>query len=311
MNKRKIFRRIGIFVIICITLELVLRYGLGFCDALLYQKSKEYEYIAQPNQDRCRFGAEIHYNSFSQRCEEPDSAKTKVLGLGDSVIFGGTWMDQDSLATTLFTLETGMQMLNISCGSWGPDNCAAYIKKHGAFGAKVMVLVCSSHDAYDVVSHEEVVGIMPNYPDEQYSLAIAELVDRYAWPRICSLFKKVSEKVDPDAAVVASAGKASVAKKTAEFNPGFDELKAIADSLQIPFAIYLHAELGELERQEYNEMGGEILRWANNNDVPVMQGMKYGERKEMYRDVIHLNEKGQRHLAECLKKIVKELMIKG
>lgn len=307
MNKRKIFRRTGIFVIICITLELVLRYGLGFCDALLYQRSKEYEYIAQPSQDRCRLGAEIHYNSFSQRCEEPDSAKTKVLGLGDSVLFGGTWMDQNSLATTLFTNETGVQMLNVSCGSWGPDNCAAYIKKHGAFGAKAMILVCSSHDAYDVMSHEDVVGKMPNYPDEQYSLAIAELADRYVWPRICSLFKKMSEKVDPDAAVVASAGKNSVAKKTAEFNPGFDELKAIADSLQIPFAIYLHAELGELERQEYNEMGGEILKWAYNNDVPVMQGMKYGERKEMYRDVIHLNEKGQRHLADCLKRTYKVL----
>lgn len=308
MNKRKIFRRIGILVIICITLELVLRYGLGFCNALLYQKSKEYEYIAQPNQERRRFGAEIFYNSWSQRNEEPDTTRVRVLGLGDSVLFGGTWMDQDSLASTLFTLETGMQMLNISCGSWGPDNCAAYIKKHGAFGAKAMVLVCSSHDAYDVMSHEEVVGKMPNYPDEQYSLAIAELADRYVWPRICSLFKKMSEKVDPDAAVVASAGKNSVAKKTAVFNPGFNELKAIADSLQIPFAIYLHAELGELERQEYNEMGGEILEWAYNNGVPVMQGMKYGERKEMYRDVIHLNEKGQRHLADCLKRMAKRIM---
>ena len=307
---RKI-RYVLIGVVLLLLPELALRLAFGFCDALLYQRSEEYEYIAQPNQERRRFGAKIYYNSWSQRNEEPDTTRVRVLGLGDSVLFGGTWMDQDSLASTLFTLETGMQMLNISCGSWGPDNCAAYIKKHGAFGAKAMVLVCNSHDAYDVMSHEDVVGIMPNYPDEQYPLAIAELVDRYAWPRICSLFKKVSEKVDPDAAVVASVGKASVAKKTAEFNPGFDELKAIADSLQIPFAIYLHAELGELERQEYNEMGGEILEWAYNNDVPVMQGLRNGEKKEMYRDVIHLNEKGQRHLTECLKKIVKELMIKG
>lgn len=27
--------------------------------------------------------------------------------------------DQDSLATSLFTAETGVQMLNISAGSWG------------------------------------------------------------------------------------------------------------------------------------------------------------------------------------------------
>ena len=99
--------------------ELVLRYVFGFCDALLYRQSDKYEYIAQPNQNRHRFGAYIHYNSFSQRNGEPDSTKVRVLGLGDSVLFGGTWMDQDSLASTLFSDETGTQMLNISSGSWG------------------------------------------------------------------------------------------------------------------------------------------------------------------------------------------------
>lgn len=38
--------------------ELLLR-AFGFCDALLYNESELYEYIAQPNQDRYRFGAHI------------------------------------------------------------------------------------------------------------------------------------------------------------------------------------------------------------------------------------------------------------
>lgn len=38
-------------------------------------------------------------------------------------------------------------MLNISAGSWGPDNCAAYLKHYGLFGAKAMSLLVSSHDA--------------------------------------------------------------------------------------------------------------------------------------------------------------------
>ena len=69
--------------------EAVLRLGFGFCDALLYQPSDKYEYIVQPNQDRHRFGVRLTTNSFCQRSKEPDSAKTIVLGLGDSVIFGG------------------------------------------------------------------------------------------------------------------------------------------------------------------------------------------------------------------------------
>lgn len=297
-------RAIIIFVLFLVVCEFILRFAFGFCDALLYRESDKYEYIAQPNQDRHRFGAYIYYNSYSQRNGEPDSTKVRVLGLGDSVIFGGTWMDQDSLASTLFSEETGIQMLNISAGSWGPDNCAAYLKENGTFGASAMILVCSSHDAYDVMSHMPVVGIYPNYPDKQYPLAWIELIDRYLIPRVKMFFVKKTF-LDPDASVVASATGKSVIKKSMEFNPGFSQLKTIADSLHIPFSIYLHAEKGELEAGKYNEMGEMIIKWARQNNVPLMQGLKNGETVDMYRDIIHFNEKGQRHLANSLIYIIK------
>lgn len=293
---------------ILIAFEFILRIKFGFCNALLYQSSNKYEYIAQSNQDRYRFGAHIYFNSYSQRNEEPDSTKVRILGLGDSVLFGGTWMDQDSLATTLFNKETGMQMLNISAGSWGPDNCAAYLKEKGAFDAKAMILVCSSHDAYDTMSFVPVVGIYPNYPDKQYRLAIIELLDRYLIPRIQYFYKKQKAKLDPDATVVKAATGQSVAKKSALFNPGFGQLKKIADSLDIPFGIYLHAEKGELEKGKYNDMGTEICKWAEDNNVLLIKGLESGEETYMYKDVIHYNEKGQRHLADILKVLTEELL---
>lgn len=300
--KNKLFIALAVLVLILLT-ELMLRLMFGFCDALLYNQSEEYEYIASPNQDRCRFGSKIHYNSYSQRSEEPDSTKVKVLGFGDSVLFGGTWMDQDSLATTLFTNETGMQMLNIACGSWGPDNCAAYLREKGSFGAKAMVLVCSSHDAYDTMTFDRVVGVYPNYPEKQYPLALQELICRYMIPRVSSWFKGIAHRLDPDAAVVEATGK-TIARKSECFNPGFDELKSVADSLQIPFCIYLHAEQGELEQGEYNDMGKKVISWAEENDVALVRGLET-ETSDMYHDVIHLNEKGQRHLANCLMSIVR------
>lgn len=292
-----------------VLLEFTLRFAFGFCDALLYQSSDNYEYIAQPNQNRHRFGAYIHYNSYSQRNEEPDSTRVKILGLGDSVIFGGTWMDQDSLATTLFSNETGMQMLNISAGSWGPDNCAAYLKEKGTFGAKAMILVCSSHDAYDVMSFTPVVGFYPTYPERQYRLAIVELMDRYLMPRVRSFFLKQKQRLDPDAAVVNKMSQKFVTKKSLLFNPGFDQLKNMADSLHIPFGVYLHAETGELMQGSYNEMGYEIMEWAEKNGVPLMKGMDRGENESMYKDMIHLNGKGQKHLAASLKVMVTELLL--
>jgi len=307
LKKHRYAPVVGALAVVAIT-EAILRLGFGFCNALLYQSSDQYEYIAQPNQERRRFGARLMTNSYSQRSEEPDSTRTIVLGLGDSVIFGGGWMDHDSLATTLFSTETGMQMLNISCGSWGPDNSVAYLREKGTFGAKAMVLVCSSHDAYDAMTFAPVVGVWPNYPNKQYKLAIWELIDRYVIPYIktktktkryvdvTNKNKNKNNNVHEDSQVI---------QKSPYFVKGFDDLKQMADSLQIPLYIYLHAEQGELKRQCYNEMGQQIVLWADSAQVTLINGIKEGERIDMYHDIIHFNEKGQRHLADVMKKYVK------
>ena len=127
------------------------------------------------------------------------------------------------------------------------------------------------------------------------------------WPRISSYFNRAMEKLDPDAEVVVAVNEDSVARKSVIFNPGFDKLKNMADSLQIPMSIYLHAELGELDRGEYNDMGKSIICWAARNDVPLLQGLVSGEKAYMYKDVIHFNEKGQRHLADAMKRLVRNL----
>ena len=304
INKKRIYIAISICFILIALLELTLRFVFGFCDAVLYQSSPAYEYIAQPNQHRYRFFSHIDYNSYSQRSEEPDSTKTIVLGLGDSVILGGTMLDQDSVATTLFSKETGMQMLNISSGSWGPDNCAAYLKEKGTFGAKAMVLVCSSHDAFDVMSHIPVVGIYPNYPDKQYKLAIWEVIDRYLMPRIKVYFRG-KQLLDPDAQVVENVkSDEGVAKKALNFDPGFDQLLQISEEKHIPFFIYLHPEVSEVMSRKYKEGGLMIMEWAKTHHVKLIDGLNEGVTVDMYRDVIHLNEKGQRNLANSLKKMI-------
>mgnify|MGYP004685620643 FL=1 len=304
INKKRFYIAISICLVLIALSEFTLRFVFGFCDAVLYQSSPAYEYIAQPNQHRYRFFSHIDYNSYSQRSEDPDSTKTIVLGLGDSVIFGGTMLDQDSIATTLFSKETGMQMLNISSGSWGPDNCAAYLKEKGTFGAKAMVLVCSSHDTFDVMSHIPVVGIYPNYPDKQYKLAIWEVIDRYLMPRIKVYFRG-KQLLDPDAQVIEKVkSDEGVAKKALNFDPGFDQLLQISEEKHIPFFIYLHPEVGEVMCRKYKEGGLMIMEWAKTHHIKLIDGLNEGVTVDMYRDVIHLNEKGQRNLANSLKKMI-------
>lgn len=291
--------------------ELILRLGFGFCDAPLYQSSDRYEYILQPSQDRWRLGAHVVTNSYCMRSEEPDSTRKRILGLGDSVLFGCTWMDHDSLATTLFSNETDMQMLNIACGSWGPSNCYAYLMENGTFGAEEMVMVVSSHDAFDEMSFYPVVGRFPNYPSRQHLSAIHELWCRYAWPWIKmhtrNAPKKYTDEVDPDKRVVLEAQfNESVHQKAELFTKGFDNLLLLSKEKDIPLTVYLHAEQYELRAGHYNAMGQMIVDWADRNGVRLILGMEAGERPWMYHDNIHLNEKGQRFLADVLKQTLCE-----
>lgn len=219
------------------------------------------------------------------------------------MINGGTHTDQKDLATTLFEEMTGVQMLNISAGSWGPDNCAAYLKEKGIFDALGIILVVSSHDAHDNMNWQTVVGQSVSYLNKQYKLAIWEVINRYLLPRFMGLFKSTSAENtnDPDAAV-----NAGIQKKGKGFNTGFAQLKQLADNSKMHFAIYLHPEKSEVENGTYNDQGLEIIRWAKRHKVSLYLGLEEGETLDGFRDNIHLNELGQQRLAACFEKIYKE-----
>ena len=289
MKKNKI---LILLLFLTVTIEFSLRFFLGFCDAPLYISD---EYIAAPNQSGKRFGNTYSFNSFSQRSEEINTNKTKILGLGDSVIYGGVQSDQDSIATSIVNEKLpNIQMLNISSGSWGPDNCSAYLEKYGTFNAKAMLLVVSSHDAFDLMDFQPVVGNHISYPEQQYKLAWWELLDRYVNPRISIFFAK-KIKLDPDEKAAQG-----IKKNGTVFNPGFDQLKLISTNLDLPLLIYLHAEKSELQNKKYNTQGSLILEWANKNDVKILKELDYNFIDADYRDPIHLSNSGQKKLAEIM-----------
>lgn len=275
------------------TVEVVLRVGFGFCDAVLIRTDPHYEYIAQASQDRHRFGRHIVYNSYSMRSEEPDSTAVIVLGCGDSVINGGSLTDNDSLATTLLSARLSqvtrrkVQVLNISAGSWGPDNCAAYLANTTLPRAKALLLVVSSHDAHDNMSFKNVVGVRKHFPAEQYSSAIVELLDRYVLPR----YIKRKKPTDADL---------GVDKGEDGFNAGFEQLRKYAEDRSIPFVIYLHAECSEIRKGRYNAQGEEIIRYAEAAGVPLIMDLEQGAEVNGLRDDIHPNEAGYRQMADLL-----------
>ena len=199
--------------------------------------------------------------SYCQRNQEPDSSKKVILGIGDSVINGGSQTHNDSLATNIISKETDFQMLNISAGSWGPDNAAAYLKQWGTFNAKAIFVLLSSHDANDIMDFTPIVGIHKSFPAKQYPLAIIELIDRYIIPRCIP----ANDQLDPDQKVLKGI------EKGTEFNNGWQELKSIADNAEIPLIIILHAEISEIKEKKYNGLNITLHRAAWNNGRKIYE----------------------------------------
>lgn len=262
----------------------------------------DYEYIAKPKQEKKRFGNTIYYNAYSMRSKPLNPKAIKILGFGDSVINGGSLTDQDSLATTLLSdsLEKlsgyPIQFLNISAGSWGPDNCFAYFKKHGAFGSKYVFLFVNSHDAYDNMNFEKIVGVNKSFPDKQYKIAIYELLDRYVLPK---LLPQKSTQNTNDLGI-------NKRKTTSAFNTGFQDFLSYCQSNHINLIVYLHAEKSELAAKKYNSQGEEIIKFCSDNNVALIKELNYSIDKVCYRDNIHFTNKGQKKIAHIIFKFIKD-----
>ena len=90
--------------------------------------------------------------------------------MGDSVIFGGL-VDDKRLATNLFALaRPDLEIFNVSSGSWGPGNWLGWIDSRGYLDAKFLVIVLSSHDAFDQPTYSSL-----NLTYIQFSLLVTRL----------------------------------------------------------------------------------------------------------------------------------------
>lgn len=297
-TSRRVLKFFVVFFILILFTEIYLRDYWGFCDSVLMMEDKQYEYIAQANQHRFRFRNHVDYNSFSMRSPEPDSSAYKILGFGDSIINGGVMVDQDSTATNILSkglsadLKKSIQVLNIGAGSWGPDNCYAYLQQKGDFNAKMIFLVVSSHDAFDNMDFKPVVDKVIRYESKQYRFAIWELCEKYILPRLHS--KLPSEDL-------------GVIKNGTVFNTGFQDLYEYSKLKQVPFFIYLNPDKNELLEMKYNWQGQQIIEFCKKNRIRLIQGLKT-TKVEDYRGIIHMNVNGQRHMASALAPVIKEYM---
>lgn len=280
--------------------EVFLRW-FGLCQGAIYVSDPDYEYMHAPNQRTRPFGNLLETNEFGMRSRPiRGDCVVRALVVGDSVINGGNPTPQEALATSI--LEAGLQrrngekerILNVSAGSWGPDNAAAFLRRHGLFGARAIIAVFSSHDIGDIMTHEPVVGVIPSFPASKSRTAIGEAIFRYAWPRLRPLLRLQSSPSDG----------LGINKFQGQVNPGWRQLREIATRADIPFVALLHRTKAEFMSKSFDEQGRQLIAYLEASGIPVE--FESGFQLDSYRDQIHLSNKGQADLARVLAGILNQ-----
>jgi len=298
----RILKLLAVVVVLFIGAELIARYYLGLGTPPLSIAHPRIEYMFAPNQSVYRFGNKQAFNEFGMRSEpiEAWGERDRVIVLGDSVINGGNLTDQDDLATSLLTDDTTV-FGNASAGSWGPANMRAWVEEFGLFDANKTVVVLSSHDLTDIPTFEPLNE--QTHPVRGPVLAVQEGITRYL-PRYFPALRKQS--VSSDGQLV-GASPDQIEEGILEI----EKLIAVVRQEGAEVCVVKHMNLSELSNGPHanHKM---LLDEFDRLSVPVVSVADLDEWAEqpsaMYRDDIHINERGQRALAGAIRTCAERLL---
>ena len=129
MRRTTIAITVGALASFALVGEVISQKIIGLGTPPLYVSYEGMDYKLKPNQDIFRFRNRVVINNASMRSSGniqnmPEPGKSRILIFGDSVLFGGSQMDQEDIATSLLgkKLKNKYEIFNVSAGSWGPGN---------------------------------------------------------------------------------------------------------------------------------------------------------------------------------------------
>jgi len=291
MKKR--YKYSFVLVVLLVLTEIGLRLFMDIGEKPLYEQNDQFEYALKANQDLTRFHHHYQTNALGMR-SKPINPKDKkrVLLFGDSVLNGGTDMDQEE--TIPYILEKALEayfkdsigVYAASAGSWGVENAYRFLETKIDFEFDMICLVFSSHDYHDNMHHRPVVGIQPAWPSEQPTFAITDLFFNGIWPKINTALGRNNydylEGFDDS-----------------NPSPGFNLFNAYAQANNIPIFVYIHPEQKELEINDFNWKGKTLIENLDQNNILNLNGLKT-EVLDGYIDNVHVNNKGHLLIATAI-----------
>lgn len=153
-NKYKtIFAILTVFLILVLVVaEFGLRTFAGLGNPVLYDSNPFYGYRPIPNQHLKRFGGTpIDINNLGLRADEDwdTTTQSKILFLGDSVTYGGSYISNADLFSTVVGKELGnVKTGNAGVNAWGVENIYGLVVEAGFQPADHYVTTLIEGDFY-------------------------------------------------------------------------------------------------------------------------------------------------------------------
>lgn len=293
-------------VVVCgVGAEWASRSWLGLGTPPLYEADQAFEYRLRPNQDVMRFGNRIQVNRWGLRSPDFEERKTipgelRVMVFGDSVINGGSQIDQSQLSTTLLQaqlqsrLNRPVTVGNVSVGSWGPGNWRAYAERFGFFDADVVVLVVGSGDHSD---NPVFAPLTANQPSAAPTLAMQEAVQRYL-PRYLPAPLRDALMAPMETTTATKPGPEDSVRGLADL----ERFLRMAQGEGRAVLVVHHPDREELTSGEYLDGHAQIRKLVLGLSLPFIElkDVYTAAGLGIYRDNIHHSVQGQAVMASAL-----------
>lgn len=299
MNRRALSYLAATAALALVAAECALRWGIGLGDPPLARLDQAMEYELVPSATYRRWGNTISINANGMRApDHPDAPagdERHLLLIGDSVVYGGHFLDQSETIPAQLRLALGTDpdldgciiwVLPMAVSSWGPVNQAAFLAEKGAFGSSVAGIVVSDHDLYDV---------------PQTASDILPYRQAPSWTAIGDAVQAVNERRQQ--AAYAGADLAPLEERARHSLEALDRMaKMLRDQDVRPFLIY-HPTQQE-RSGTVKPAKARFAQWSQDQSIPLIDlgdvQMHVGD----YRDDIHPAAPGAgriaRHLAPVL-----------
>lgn len=288
---------LGVVVVCAAGVEGYLRWGVGLGDPPLWMSDPGTEYKLVPGQDCWRWGNHFVVNDLGMRAGPFSRTRSvadvlRVVIVGDSVVNGGTLLDQDDLVSEMLrrrleaVTDRPVEVGNVSAGSWGPENMAAAFKQMDLEGLDVVIVVVSSHDLTDVPTFAPLSE--RDHPSVKPWSATGEALVRYGPPlwRYLTNQRRVGEASD-------SIYRPAIDMVAAERS--LEALRSLYEEARRTGAqavMLVHPTAEELSNGRLHANGRAMLAEAGDLGVRGVDGVAYlteaaKTHKLAYRDIIH------------------------